>query len=98
MSPSFLSDVLQNPYWSVINANVKSGDTVIVLNCGPVGLMPQKFAWMKNAKRVIAVDYLDYQITYAKKISNAGVFEFRNYPNMGERMWAWMERNHLWSF
>jgi S-(hydroxymethyl)glutathione dehydrogenase / alcohol dehydrogenase len=67
MSPSFLSDVLQNPYWSVINANVKSGDTVIVLNCGPVGLMPQKFAWMKNAKRVIAVDYLDYRITYAKK-------------------------------
>ncbi len=54
-----------------------------MLNCGPVGLMPQKFAWMKNAKRVIAVDYLDYRITYAKKISNAGVFEFRNYPNMG---------------
>jgi S-(hydroxymethyl)glutathione dehydrogenase/alcohol dehydrogenase len=58
MNPSFfLSDVLPTVYWSVINADVKSGDTVIVLGCGPVGLMTQKFAWMKGTKRVIAIDY-----------------------------------------
>ncbi|PGD50253.1 glutathione-dependent formaldehyde dehydrogenase, partial [Bacillus toyonensis] len=58
----FLSDVLPTAYWSVINAGVKRGDTVIVLGCGPVGLMTQKFAWMQGAQRVIAVDYLDYRI------------------------------------
>lgn len=82
----FLSDVLPTAYWSVINAGVKSGDTVIVLGCGPVGLMTQKFAWMKGAKRVIAVDYLDYRINYAKKINNVEVFEFTKYPDMGEHL------------
>ena len=43
----FLSDVLPTAYWSVENAGVKEGDTVIVLGCGPVGLMAQKFAWKK---------------------------------------------------
>lgn len=56
----FMSDVLPTAYWSIENANVKSDDTVVVLGCGPVGLMAQKFAWMKGAKRVIAVDNLPY--------------------------------------
>lgn len=54
----FLSDVLPTAYWSVENAGVKPGDTVTVLGSGPVGLMTQKFAWMKGARRVIAVDRL----------------------------------------
>ena len=69
MNLYFLSDVLPTAYWSVINAGVKRGDTVIVLGCGPVGLMTQKFAWMQGAKRVIAVDYLDYRIHYAKRLT-----------------------------
>ena len=44
----FLSDVLPTAYWSVENAGVKPGDTVTVLGCGPIGLMTQKFAWMKG--------------------------------------------------
>ena len=68
------------------NAGVKRGDTVIVLGCGPVGLMTQKFAWMQGAKRVIAVDYLDYRIHYAKKINNVEVFEFTKFPDMGEHL------------
>lgn len=68
------------------NAGVKSGDTVIVLGCGPVGLMVQKFAWMEGAKRVIAVDYLDYRINHAKKMNNVEVFEFTKYPDMGEHL------------
>ncbi|AZQ47265.1 zinc-dependent alcohol dehydrogenase [Bacillus sp. GX] len=82
----FLSDVLPTAYWSVINAGVKPGDTVIVLGCGPVGLMTQKFAWMQGAKRVIAVDYLDYRIHYAKNINKVEVFEFTKFPDMGEHL------------
>ncbi|SMD41200.1 Zinc-binding dehydrogenase [Bacillus sp. JKS001846] len=81
---SLLSDVLPTAYWSVINEGVKSGDTVTVLGCGPVGLMTQKFAWMKGAKRVIIVDYLDYRINFAKKINNVEVFEFTKYLDTGE--------------
>ena len=62
----FLSDVLPTAYWSVENAGVKKGDTVAVLGSGPVGLMVQKFAWMKGAKRVIVVDLLDYRLNHAK--------------------------------
>lgn len=82
----FLSDVLPTAYWSVVNAGVKKGDTVIVLGCGPVGLMAQKFAWMEGAERVIAVDYLDYRINHAKAANKVEVCEFTKYPDMGEHL------------
>ncbi|MDF2035613.1 glutathione-dependent formaldehyde dehydrogenase [Cytobacillus oceanisediminis] len=82
----FLSDVLPTAYWSVVNAGVKKGDTVIVLGCGPVGLMAQKFAWMEGAERVIAVDYLDYRMNHAKASNKVEVFEFTKYPDMGEHL------------
>ncbi|WP_227936351.1 zinc-dependent alcohol dehydrogenase [Alkalihalobacillus deserti] len=82
----FLSDVLPTAYWSVEHAGVKQGDTVIVLGCGPVGLMTQKYAWLKGAKRVIAVDYLDYRLTHAKKMNNVEVYDFTQFPDMGEHL------------
>ena len=45
-----------------------------------------KFAWMQGAKRVIAVDYLDYRMNYAKKINNVEIFEFTKFPDMGEHL------------
>ncbi|WP_057762940.1 zinc-dependent alcohol dehydrogenase [Cytobacillus praedii] len=82
----FLSDVLPTAYWSVIHAGVKKGDTVIILGSGPVGLMAQKFARMQGAKRVIAVDYLDYRINHAKRTNHVEVYEFTKYPDMGEHL------------
>ncbi|MFL0473336.1 zinc-dependent alcohol dehydrogenase [Priestia sp. 179-F W1.4 NHS] len=82
----FLSDVLPTAYWSVEHADVKKGDTVIVLGCGPVGLMAQKFAWMKGAKRVIAVDHVPYRIQHAKKMNAVETFDFTEYPDMGEHL------------
>jgi S-(hydroxymethyl)glutathione dehydrogenase/alcohol dehydrogenase len=80
-----LSDVLPTAYWSVKNAGVKDGDTVIVLGCGSVGLMVQKFAWMLGAERVIAVDYLDYRLNLAKKLNHVEVLSFTKapYPSIG---------------
>ncbi|MGC3221254.1 glutathione-dependent formaldehyde dehydrogenase, partial [Enterococcus faecium] len=52
----FLSDILPTAYWSVENAGVKKGDTVVILGTGPVGLFAQNFAVMAGAVRVIAVD------------------------------------------
>lgn len=79
----FLSDVLPTAYWSVESAGVKSGDTVVVLGCGPIGLMAQKFAWMKGASRVIAVDNLPYRLNHAKKMNNVEIINFDDHDDTG---------------
>ncbi len=63
----FLTDILPTSYWGVDNAGVKSGDKVVVLGCGPVGLLSIKWALFKGAKQVIAVDCLDYRLAKAKE-------------------------------
>ncbi|MCR6598211.1 glutathione-dependent formaldehyde dehydrogenase [Bacillus halotolerans] len=78
-----LSDAMSTAYWSVDNAGVKEGDTVIILGCGPVGLLAQKFAWMKGAKRVISVDYVDYRLQHAKKTNNVEIVNFEHHENGG---------------
>lgn len=78
-----LADVLGTAYWSVDNAGVKSGDTVIILGCGPIGLTAQKFAWLKGAKRVIAVDYIDYRLQHAKRTNNVEIVNFDKEENVG---------------
>ncbi|MBU5267225.1 zinc-dependent alcohol dehydrogenase [Virgibacillus proomii] len=82
----FLSDVLPTAYWSVEHANVKPKDTVIVLGCGPVGIMVQQFAWNKGAERVIAVDYWDYRLNHAKKITGSEIYNFTKDSDMGETL------------
>ncbi|MGB3261151.1 zinc-dependent alcohol dehydrogenase [Paenisporosarcina sp.] len=82
----FMSDVLPTAYWSVENSGMKAGDTVAVLGSGPIGLMAQKFAWMKGAKRVIAVDHLPYRLKHAVKMNNVEVFNFDEYDDMGSHI------------
>ncbi|RKQ37592.1 zinc-dependent alcohol dehydrogenase [Oceanobacillus halophilus] len=82
----FISDVLPTALWSVENAGVKKGDTVIVLGCGPIGLMAQKFAWQKGAERVIAVDYIDYRLNHAKSVNKTEIFDFTKDKDMGETL------------
>lgn len=78
-----LSDAMSTAYWSVDNAGMKKGDTVIILGCGPVGLLAQKFAWLKGAERVIAVDYIDYRLQHAKRTNNVEIVNFENEQNTG---------------
>ncbi|MFC2947039.1 zinc-dependent alcohol dehydrogenase [Virgibacillus sediminis] len=78
----FLSDVVPTAWWSVEHAGVKANDTVIVLGSGPVGLMTQKFAWMKGAKRVIAVDHEDYRLEHAKHTNQVETFNYKEFGDM----------------
>ncbi|HZG72681.1 MAG TPA: zinc-dependent alcohol dehydrogenase [Chondromyces sp.] len=80
----FLSDVLPTAWWSVEHAGVKKGDTVVVLGSGPVGLMTQKFAWMKGAKRVIAIDHVPYRLERAKQMNRVEAYNFDEYDDMGQ--------------
>lgn len=79
-----LSDAGTTAYWSVDNSGMKEGDTVIILGCGPVGLLAQKFAWLKGAKRVIAVDYVGYRLEHAKRTNNVEIVNFEDYENAGD--------------
>lgn len=79
----FMSDVLPTAYWSVEHAGIQKGDTVAVLGCGPVGLMAQKFAWMKGASRVIAIDRVPYRLEHAKKMNNVEILNFEEYKEVG---------------
>lgn len=82
----FISDVLPTAYWSVEHAGVKKGDTVIVLGSGPVGLMVQKFAWMKGASRVLVVDPLSYRLEHAKRANNVEIFNFDEFDDIGSHL------------
>ncbi len=79
-----ISDAAATAYWSVVNAGVKKGNTVIILGCGPVGLLAQKFAWLCGAERVIAVDYIDYRLAHAKKYNQVETVNFEQHKNTGE--------------
>jgi S-(hydroxymethyl)glutathione dehydrogenase/alcohol dehydrogenase len=80
----FLTDILPTSYWGVDIGGVKPGDTVVVLGCGPVGLLAQKWAAFKGAKRIIAVDYINYRLEHAKKYNGVEVLNFQDYDNTGE--------------
>lgn len=81
---ALLSDVIPTAYWSVIHSGLKKGDTVIILGSGPIGLMAQKFAWMKGAKRVIAVDHVDYRLQHAKKTNKVETYNFKEHDEIGK--------------
>lgn len=80
----FLTDILPTSYWGVENGGVKNDDTVVVLGCGPVGLLAMKWAAFKGAKRIIAVDYVDYRLEHAKKYNGVEVVNFEKHDNTGE--------------
>ncbi|MCR3757565.1 zinc-dependent alcohol dehydrogenase [Clostridium felsineum] len=81
----FLTDILPTSYWgTIVNGGVKQGDTVVVLGCGPVGLLAQKWAAYAGATRIIAVDNIDYRLEHAKKYNSVEVLNFNDYDNTGE--------------
>ncbi|MBC2396535.1 zinc-dependent alcohol dehydrogenase [Clostridium tetanomorphum] len=80
----FLTDILPTSYWAVENGGVKLNDTVVVLGCGPVGLLTQKWAIFHGAKRVIVVDRVDYRLNHAKKFNQVETINFEDYDNTGE--------------
>ncbi|WP_018924586.1 zinc-dependent alcohol dehydrogenase [Salsuginibacillus kocurii] len=81
-----ISDAMTTAFWSVENGGVKEGDTVVVLGCGPVGLLAQKFSWLKGANRVIAVDYVDYRLQHAKRTNNVEIINFEQYESVGNHI------------
>lgn len=80
----FLTDILPTSYWGVDIGGVKPGDTVVVLGCGPVGLLSIKWAAFKGAKRIIAVDRVGYRLKHAYENYGVETLNFEEHDNTGE--------------
>jgi S-(hydroxymethyl)glutathione dehydrogenase/alcohol dehydrogenase len=81
----FLTDVLPTSRWGVDVGGVKTGDTVVVLGCGPVGLLTIKWCLLLGAKRVIAVDSIGYRLEHARSYG-VEVLNFKDYDNTGQEL------------
>src|SRR5690242_11572679 len=73
----FLSDILPTGYQAAEMGEIKGGETVVVLGCGPVGLFAMKSAWLLGAGRVIAVDHVDYRLDFARRYADVETVDFR---------------------
>jgi len=80
----FLTDILPTSYWGVENGGVKRRDTIVILGCGPVGLLAQKWAAYMGAGRIIAVDYIDYRLKHAKQFNGVEAINLKDFDNTGE--------------
>ncbi|MDF2556908.1 MAG: theronine dehydrogenase-like Zn-dependent dehydrogenase [Bacillales bacterium] len=79
----FATDILPTSLWGVEMSGVKLGDTVVILGCGPVGLLSIKWAMYIGAKRIIAVDWVDYRLKHAKGYGVETV-NLKDHENTGE--------------
>lgn len=65
----FLTDIFPTGWAAIDWAQLKGGEVVAIFGSGPVGLMAQKAAWINGAKRVIAIDPLDYRLEKARLVN-----------------------------
>ncbi len=80
----FLTDILPTSYWGVENGGIKKDDTVVILGCGPVGLLAMKWAAYFGAGRIIAVDYINYRLEHANRYNGVETINFQHHDNTGE--------------
>src|SRR4029434_2909968 len=62
----FLSDIFPTGYMAAENCDLKTGDTVAVWGCGPVGQFSIRSAFMLGAERVIAIDRFPERLAMAE--------------------------------
>jgi threonine dehydrogenase-like Zn-dependent dehydrogenase len=74
----FLSDILPTGYMAAENCQIKSGDTIAVWGCGPVGQFAIQSAWMLGAARVIAIDDIAERLKLAQTYGRAEIINFEN--------------------
>jgi threonine dehydrogenase-like Zn-dependent dehydrogenase len=64
----FLSDIFPTGYMAAENCDIKKGQTIVVLGCGPVGLFSIMSGFVLGAERVIAVDTVKERMDLARKL------------------------------
>ena len=72
----FLSDVLPTGYQAAEQAKIRSGDTVAVWGCGPVGQFAIQSAHLFGAGSVIAIDSIPERLAMASEKGRAKTINF----------------------
>jgi 2-desacetyl-2-hydroxyethyl bacteriochlorophyllide A dehydrogenase len=62
----FLGDIFSTAYSTVEGAKIGKGDTVVVIGCGPVGLLSILSAKLFEPANIVAVDSVDYRLEKAR--------------------------------
>jgi threonine dehydrogenase-like Zn-dependent dehydrogenase len=73
----FLSDILPTGYQAAEMGGIREEDTVVVFGCGPVGLFTQRCALILGARRVIAVDFHEARLDFARRYSDVETVHLR---------------------
>ena len=61
----FLTDIFPTGFMAAENCNIRSGDTIAVWGCGPVGQFAIRSAFILGAARVIAIDNIPSRLELA---------------------------------
>jgi len=64
----YLSDILPTSYHAVVDTGVQKGDVVGIWGLGPIGLCCIKWALLKGASKVYAIDTVPTRLAMAKAI------------------------------
>jgi alcohol dehydrogenase len=62
----FVGDVLSTGYYAASEGHIRTGDTVVILGCGPIGLGALVSAWQFGPKQVLCVDMLANRLALAE--------------------------------
>jgi len=62
----FVGDVFSTGYHAAYEGRIRTGDTVAIFGCGPIGLGALVSAWQFGPKQVICVDTLDNRLSLAE--------------------------------
>ena len=73
-----LTDAATTGYQAAEMTEIKGGETVLVLGCGPVGLFAMWSLWAMGAGRIIAVDHVDYRLEFARRWLGVETLNFKD--------------------
>ncbi|MCE3229297.1 MAG: dehydrogenase [Bacteroidetes bacterium] len=82
----FLTDIFPTGFAAIDWAQMKGGETVAVIGCGPVGIMAQKAAWLNGASRVIGLDTRQYRLDKAKETAKSETILVKDYKETVEHV------------
>jgi threonine dehydrogenase-like Zn-dependent dehydrogenase len=72
----FLSDIFPTGYMAAEACDIKSGDTIAVWGCGPVGQFAIQSAYLLGAERVIGIDRFPERLRMARDKSGAETIDY----------------------
>lgn len=68
-----VGDILSSGYFGAEMCEIKAGDTIAVIGCGPVGLCAMQCARLLGAKKIIAIDINNKRLELAKNQNLADI-------------------------